>query len=101
METSSLSQAEAINEGGIYTVGNLHGEAATLQLRVVMREMTVDEEEEEAERMYTLELLRDLQSRLTLVAGKTQEDRQGLQTQVESFVEVSVSSSSNGIIAFS
>ncbi|XP_072028229.1 E3 ubiquitin-protein ligase rnf213-alpha-like [Amphiura filiformis] len=87
VETSSLSQAEAINEGGVYTVGNLR-DTATIKLRVAIREMTVDEEEEENERVYTLEMLRDLQSKLTLVAGKTQEDRQGLQAQVEQFVEV-------------
>ncbi|XP_072028224.1 E3 ubiquitin-protein ligase rnf213-alpha-like [Amphiura filiformis] len=53
-----------------------------------MREINEDGKEEENERVYTLEKLRDLQSKLTLVAGKTQEDRQGLQAKVEQFVQV-------------
>ncbi|XP_072029083.1 E3 ubiquitin-protein ligase rnf213-alpha-like [Amphiura filiformis] len=87
VETSSLRQAEAINSGGVYTIGNLKN-TATIELCVAMREINEDGKEEENERVYTLEKLRDLQSKLTLVAGKTQEDRQGLQAKVEQFVQV-------------
>ncbi|XP_033105070.1 E3 ubiquitin-protein ligase RNF213-like [Anneissia japonica] len=77
VEVTSLRQVERINAGGIYEIGKL--EEHTLILRVPV--------EDDEEKIYTVEQLKDLQSKLMLVAGKAHQTTDA-KSQVDRFVEV-------------
>ncbi len=47
---------------------------------------------------YTIDDLKDLQSKLTLVAGKTKQEKEGQKNEVEYFVEVGISINLSNII---
>ncbi|XP_077980164.1 E3 ubiquitin-protein ligase rnf213-alpha-like [Glandiceps talaboti] len=97
VETSSLSQAEAINSNGIYTVGNITKESKdTIESVITLmvqsdenqsRSFNEDDDEEDdntdGDKEYSLDMLKDLQSKLMLVAGKAEQGRE----EVERFTE--------------
>ncbi|XP_070579262.1 E3 ubiquitin-protein ligase rnf213-alpha-like [Ptychodera flava] len=98
VEMSSLSQAEAINSRGIYTVGCLGKKVAKDSIDAVVSllvpaveqiplDSTSDssmKNEKESDKEYTLEMLRDLQSKLMLVAGKAEQGK----GEVDKFTEI-------------
>ncbi|XP_077867698.1 E3 ubiquitin-protein ligase rnf213-alpha-like [Saccoglossus kowalevskii] len=94
VETSSLSQAEAINTKGIYTVGNIDYNAkdtpeSVIRLLVQGDDSLMEDEDDEDEaaskdKNYNLDMLKDLQSKLMLVAGKAEQGRD----EVERFTEI-------------
>ncbi|XP_067936896.1 E3 ubiquitin-protein ligase RNF213-like [Watersipora subatra] len=75
MEINTIEQANAINRCGIYYVGRIH-DVKDQQFKraedVIRLKCTV----ERKERVYTATDLKDLQSRLTLVAGDKQRENQ-------------------------
>ncbi|XP_070579265.1 E3 ubiquitin-protein ligase rnf213-alpha-like [Ptychodera flava] len=96
VETSSLSQAEAINCNGVYTVGNIDNNRSKDAIEAVIRLMVQSGEERASEedddddddqlngdKIYNLDMLNDLQSKLMLVAGKAEQGR----GEVERFTE--------------
>ncbi|WAR07347.1 R213A-like protein [Mya arenaria] len=74
VEVTSLMQADAINADGIYTVGKGAWKGSELSDMIVkdIIKLTVPEKEGQRQlRRYTFDHLQDLQSRLMLVAGKS------------------------------
>ena len=91
---TSLVQAEMINSSGVYVVGRLHREQGSpseteerLSLDHVVR-LTVPPKESEADNAqdmeYSLEEIKDLQSKLMLIAGKAEKGKD----EVDIFVKV-------------
>lgn len=94
--TSSLRQAEAINARGIFRVGYLVGVATPESSQVSSKKtlesvihLTVPPKTEGTGKTqyYFLDGLKDLQSKLMLIAGKA---AQGKAKEVETFVEVGI-----------
>ena len=89
---SSLMQAEAVNARGIYEVGFLSQKAGTaggtgIEPLISVIRLTVPPKEGDTEtRTYNLDELKDLQSKLMLIAGKASHGNE----EVDSFVAVSV-----------
>ncbi|XP_077980162.1 E3 ubiquitin-protein ligase rnf213-alpha-like [Glandiceps talaboti] len=98
VETSSMSQAEAINMRGIYSVGNINDKTKDSLESVVRlfvpnddekyQQESVDDDDDEIrlsrDKEYNLDSLKDLQSKLMLVAGKAEQG----QGDVERFIEI-------------
>ena len=92
---TSLLQAEAINARGIYSVGCLRfvddNESSEKDLspqsviKIVLPPERKDEGSEQ--KIYTLDDLKDLQSKLMLIAGKAAQGKE----EVDIFVEVLIS----------
>ncbi|XP_067860144.1 E3 ubiquitin-protein ligase rnf213-alpha-like isoform X2 [Heptranchias perlo] len=88
VETSSLSLAAAINNKGIYTVGNIeqpHEEK--LSLESVLRLSLYDESTKECKE-YTLEELKELQNKLMLMSGKRDRGKDEVARFMENFNNV-------------
>ncbi|XP_071951998.1 E3 ubiquitin-protein ligase rnf213-alpha-like [Antedon mediterranea] len=77
VEVTSLRQVERINAGGIYEIGKLA--EGSLKLRVPVKNSK--------ENIYTVQQLKDLQSKLMLVAGKANKTTDAKE-QIDHFVEV-------------
>ena len=92
---TSLVQAKTINSGGVYIVGclNPEGHPSTegerrLSLDNVVK-LTVSLKDEDADvqsKTYSLDELKDLQSKLMLIAGKAEKGKD----EVEKFVKVRI-----------
>ena len=91
---TSLVQAEVINSRGVYVVGRLNREQDSvsekeerLSLDHVVR-LTVpsqkSEEENAQDVVYSLDEIKDLQSKLMLIAGKAEKGKE----EVDTFVQV-------------
>ena len=90
---TSLAQAKAINNSGVYLVGSVGSEEGPAMqsegrpcLESVVR-LTVplrDEEGNVESKIYSLDELNDLQSKLMLIAGKAEKGKD----DVETFVKV-------------
>ena len=90
---TSLAQAKTINNNGVYLVGSVGSEKgpemqneARPCLKSVVR-LTVplrDEDGNEGSKSYSLDELKDLQSKLMLIAGKAEKGKD----DVETFVKV-------------
>ncbi|XP_071956942.1 E3 ubiquitin-protein ligase rnf213-alpha-like [Antedon mediterranea] len=80
MEVTSIQEVEKINAKGIYEIGKLT--KGSLQLRVPAKRCRSD-----SEKIYTVKELKDLQSKLMLVAGKAHRttDSKG---EIDRFVEI-------------
>ncbi len=91
---TSLVQAKIINSSGVYIVGHLDTKSDVardqgrrlsfnnvIQLTVPMK----DGSKEEQRKTYSVDGLKDLQSKLMLIAGKAEKGKDG----VEQFVKVS------------
>ena len=93
---SSLLEAQAINEKGVYRVGCLSKNASAamekLSLDTVV-ELSVPQGEKGECKVYTLDDLKDLQSKLMLIAAKASHGKE----EVDRFVDVSLVLSSHGI----
>ena len=93
---SSLFEAQVINEKGVYHVGCLSESASAamemLSLDTVV-ELSVPQGEKGELKVYTLDDLKDLQSKLMLIAAKASQGKE----KVDRFVDVSLVLSSNGI----
>ncbi|XP_052243691.1 E3 ubiquitin-protein ligase rnf213-alpha-like [Dreissena polymorpha] len=91
VEVTSLMQADAINNDGVYTVGLISGmesSNADIMKKDVIK-LTVPEKEHKRQiRSYTFSQLQDLQSRLMLVAGKSTLDKKDVEVDVEMFTSV-------------
>ncbi|KAH3735719.1 hypothetical protein DPMN_042254 [Dreissena polymorpha] len=91
VEVTSLMQADAINNDGVYTVGLISGiesSNADIMKKDVIK-LTVPEKEHKRQiRSYTFAQLQDLQSRLMLVAGKRTLDKKNVEVDVEMFTSV-------------
>ena len=89
---TSLVQAKTINSSGIYQVGHLNTDKGPspeqrLSFKDVIR-LTVplkDGSEKEQRKTYSIDELKDLQSKLVLIAGKAEKGKD----DVEQFVRVS------------
>ena len=91
---TSLVQAKTINSSGVYLVGHLDDEKGLspeqgkrLSFKDVIR-LTVplkDRSEKEQRKPYSIDELKDLQSKLMLIAGKAEKGK----SDVEQFVRVS------------
>ena len=91
---TSLVQAKTINSSGVYLVGHLDDEKGLspeqgkrLSFKDVIR-LTVplkDRSEKEQRKTYSIDELKDLQSKLMLIAGKAEKGKD----DVEKFVTVS------------
>ena len=92
---TSLTQAKTINNNGVYLIGSLDPvEGPTMQSKIrpclenVVR-LTVplrDEEGNDESKIYSLDDLKDLQSKLMLIAGKAEKGKD----DVETFVKVRI-----------
>ena len=95
---SSLLEAQAINEKGVYRVGCLSEDASAamekLSLSTVVQLSVAQGEKGEHKKVYTLDDLKDLQSKLMLIAAKASHGKE----EVDRFVGVSLVFSTNGII---
>ncbi|XP_072022239.1 E3 ubiquitin-protein ligase rnf213-alpha-like [Amphiura filiformis] len=87
MDSSPLQQAEMINRRGVYSIGKLnntdqiqHEESSTLVLQI--------KDPAYGDKIYTLPDLKDLQSKLSLIVGKSQQDAKGGRVQLEYFTQV-------------
>ena len=90
---TSLAQAKTINNNGVYLVGSVGSEEGPAMqsegrqcLESVVR-LTVpltDEEGNDESKIYSLDELKDLQSKLMLIAGKAEKGKD----DVETFVKV-------------
>ncbi|XP_072046321.1 E3 ubiquitin-protein ligase rnf213-alpha-like [Amphiura filiformis] len=94
VETSSLMLAATINRRGIYTIGKLEPEKGCTEAPVLLLKVTAPDDDEpnkntdeKKKQTYTIDELKDLQSKLTLVASKKRQEREG-QSKVDHFVEV-------------
>ena len=88
MAKSSLREAQAINEQGVYRVGCLSEDAsAALEELTIDKvvELSVPQGKEEERKFYTLDDLKDLQSKLMLIAAKASHGKE----EVDRFVDVS------------
>ena len=96
MAKSSFLEAQAINEKGVYRVGCLSEDASAamekLSLGTVVQ-LSVAQGEKGEFKVYTLDDLKDLQSKLMLIAAKASHGKE----EVDRFVDVSLVLSSNGI----
>ena len=91
---TSLVQAKTINSSGVYLVGHMDNEKGPspeqgkrLSFKDVIR-LTVplkDGSEKEQRKIYSIDELKDLQSKLMLIAGKAEKGKD----DVEQFVRVS------------
>ena len=91
---TSLVQAKTINSSGVYLVGHLDDEKGLspeqgkrLSFKDVIRLMVPlkDRSEKEQRKTYSIDELKDLQSKLMLIAGKAEKGK----SDVEQFVRVS------------
>ena len=86
---SSLMETQAINERGVYQVGFLRDDASlameTLTLDSVIQ-LTVPTSGNGERKIYTLDSLKDLQSKLMLIAAKACQGKE----HVDRYVDVSV-----------
>ena len=93
---SSLFEAQVINEKGVYRVGCISESASAamemLSLDTVV-ELNVPQGEKGELKVYTLDDLKDLQSKLMLIAAKASQGKE----KVDRFVDVSLVLSCNGI----
>ena len=97
---TSLAQAKTINSNGVYLVGSVGSEEGPAMqsegrpcLEGVVR-LTVplrDEEGNDESKIYSLDELKDLQSKLMLIAGKAEKGKD----DVETFVKVCIKIISN------
>ena len=97
---TSLAQAKTINNNGVYLVGSVGSEEGTAMqseacpcLESVVR-LTVPlrvEEGNDESKIYSLDELKDLQSKLMLIAGKAEKGKD----DVETFVKVCIKIISN------
>ena len=94
---SSLLEAQAINEKGVYRVGCLSESASAamekLNLGTVVQ-LSVAQGKKGEHKIYTLDDLKDLQSKLMLIAAKASQGKE----EVDQFVDVSLVFSSHGPI---
>ncbi|XP_076815738.1 E3 ubiquitin-protein ligase rnf213-alpha-like isoform X2 [Clavelina lepadiformis] len=74
VEKASLTRAQQINERGVYTIGG-EGDQTTPNLKNCLR-LYLHQEESQDQVIMTLHELRDLQSRLMLIAGEAQKEQQ-------------------------
>ena len=88
---TTLKQVEAINACGVYHVGNVdllkskrNGNGRVCLENVVYLVLPENNEKSREEKIYTLEEVKDIQSKLMLIAGKV--DR--VKEEVDQFVEV-------------
>ena len=88
---SSLMEAQTINEKGVYCIGCLNGDQSSsavlekLTLDNVIQ-LTVPTGENGKSKNYTLNALKDLQSKLMLIAAKASQGKE----EVDRFVDVSL-----------
>ncbi|XP_076818180.1 E3 ubiquitin-protein ligase rnf213-alpha-like [Clavelina lepadiformis] len=82
VEEASLTRAQQINERGVYTIGG-EGDQTTPNLKNCLR-LYLHQEESQDQVIMTLHELRDLQSRLMLIAGEAQKEQQ----DVKKFITV-------------
>lgn len=90
VEMSSLMEAQTINENGIFSVGCLNEDDSS---SIVLEQLTlpnviklrVPSAKIENSKEYTLDDLKDLQSKLMLIAAKASQGKQ----DVDRFVDVS------------
>uniref|UniRef100_UPI00398F666A E3 ubiquitin-protein ligase rnf213-alpha-like isoform X2 n=1 Tax=Pristiophorus japonicus TaxID=55135 RepID=UPI00398F666A len=88
VETSSLSLAAAINNKGVYTVGNIEQQhEEKLSLGSVLRLRVCDESTNEW-KVYTLEELKELQNKLMLMSGKRERGKEEVARFMENFNNV-------------
>ncbi|XP_052808680.1 E3 ubiquitin-protein ligase rnf213-alpha-like isoform X1 [Mya arenaria] len=74
VEVTSLMQAEAINAEGIYTVGKgawKGSDSSDMMIKDIMKLTVPGKDGQRQQKHYTFDQLQDLQSRLMLVAGKS------------------------------
>jgi len=83
---SSFRQVEAILSHGTLTIGRLDSSDGELDISKAIM-LTLPDDKELQKGMYTLDELKDLQSKLMLIAGKTS----GKKDEVETFNEVQLS----------
>ena len=91
---TSLVQAKTINSSGVYVVGQLDtksgpstekGRRLTFNNVIQLTVPTKDGSEEGQRKTYSVDELKDLQSKLMLIAGKAEKGKD----EVEQFVKVS------------
>ena len=91
---TSLVQAKTINSNGVYVVGHLDTKSGRLTEQggrlsfnnvIQLTVPTKDESEEVRSKTYTVDELKDLQSKLMLIAGKAEKGKD----EVEQFVKAS------------
>ena len=96
---TSLVQAKTINSCGVYVVGHVDTKSCALTEQgrrlsfndvIRLTVPTKDGSEEEQRKTYTVDELKDLQSKLMLIAGKAEKGKE----EVEQFVKASLNSSS-------
>ena len=85
---TSLVQAKTINSSGVYVVGHMENKSCSQSANDVIR-LTVptkDGSEEVQSKTYSVDELKDLQSKLMLIAGKAEKGKD----EVEQFVKASL-----------
>ena len=90
---TSLVQAKTINSSGVYVVGHLNiksgsteqGRQLSMNNVIQLTVPTKDGSEEGQRKTYSVDELKDLQSKLMLIAGKAEKGKD----EVEQFVKVS------------
>ena len=82
---SSLMEAQAINEQGVYRVGCVSEDAGTSMEKLTL-DTVIQLKVPSSEKKYTLDDLKDLQSKLMLIAAKASHGKE----DVDRFVDVSM-----------
>ena len=81
---TSLAQAKTINNKGVYLVGSVGSEKGPAMQSVVRLTVPLREDGNDETKSYSLDELKDLQSKLMLIAGKAEKGKD----DVETFVKV-------------
>ena len=94
---TSLTQAKTINNNGVYLIGSLdpvEGPMMQSEIRPCLENvvrLTVplrDEEGNDESKIYSLDDLKDLQSKLMLIAGKAEKGKDDVETFVKVCIKV-------------